>query len=805
MDLKGKAEHIRDMLGSHPPSEQRKILQDLLEAVPAPYIPSIDYTPDYLRVFRHLLFCALFPHEGNPRPPWNIGIDTRTKAWHWILAQLREEMSSDEWQHRACLPQIQTLARQALITWAECEYPLRISPRMLMQFGILLSSVSSLCMGLRGWDFFPPPNCTDLAKDYISAFYLNWEDDQRRMQRELVNLGATDSEQILGKQGEELARPSATGAIMPPLPSELREHHPHLWARSFEEETDHATIPSVTTPKRTRDARTPPPEFTGDNKRAHVTTFPALERHSQPDLEIQAPADIQMKASGPHPSEEASSSDANQTQVVVAAVQDEFTRQHQLGSSMETNVQYPDALPLDLAVRHCMYGWPPYDTLYGHPNDPNLLANGVFSEMPFASVDPKFVFIRDGKDPVLRALHEIQAQEVPPESFCMCNDKLQLETPLRGSSYRVWALPARNTCSRTHSWTIGVRVGNPPSGSLTYSVEKMEQTPPGMRKTNFREVIALLQASHQIGAPATQCTDANLGFAIYAYQSPSLVLPPGESHRHILMRVEGTASRGGSGPPLQKAKVGYCPCCSTISHIAVPPSYAAGPFDKDKCTSTTLWQSSGPWASRYLAAHQYYNLYQSLSTHWDWAASTLDLTAPNPLSLARLHETSSASDPSNATVHASQQSPPSMHARSPAQPTEVKPVVTLESTIPLPDASSLSSLRDLTKFMVDDDSPSRSVPRCSDGRNLSVNRPSNFPRGGHRLEPDQPAIAKETSDQSAIAKGNSAQPMCKKGKGELSSKGKGKNNDAWKGKPKSNVENTTTSGKYATHPYGKST
>ena len=502
-----------------------------------------------------------------------------------------------------------------------------------------------------------------------------------------------------------------------------------------------------------------------------------------------------MTAPCPHPYEEASSSDANRSQAVANAVQDEFVRRHQLGSPKGTDVQYPNALPLDLAVRHCMYGWPPYATLYGHPNDPTLLANGVFSEMPFTSVDPDFVFIRDGMDPVLRALHDIQAQEVPPESFCMCNAKLELETPLQGTDYRVWALPARNTCSRTHSWTIGVRVGNPPSGYLTYSVEKMEQTPPGMRKTNFREVIALLQASHQIGAPATQCTDANLGFAIYAYQSASLVLPPGDSHRHILMRVEGTASRGGSGPPLQRAKVGYCPCCSTISHIAVPPSYAAGTFDNDKCTSTTLWQSFGPWAPRYLAAHQYYNLYQSLSSHWDWAASTLDLTAPNPLSLARLHETSPASAPSKATVHASQQSTVSMHATSPAKPTEVKPVVTLESTIPPPDSSFSSSLRDLTKFLVDDDSPSRLMSRCSDGRNLSVNRPSNLPRGGHRLESDQPAIPKAKS----------AQPMCKKGKDAMSSKGKGKNADAWKGKSKPSVDSTTISGKHAMPPYGKST
>ena len=110
-----------------------------------------------------------------------------------------------------------------------------------------------------------------------------------------------------------------------------------------------------------------------------------------------------------------------------------------------------------------------------------------------------------------------------------------------------------------------------------------------MRKANFREALAFLQASRQIGVPATQNADANLGFAFYAYQSPSIAPPPGETHKHILLRVEGTASRGEFGQPTQRAKVGYCPCCSIITHIAVPPSYDAGLFVEEKCMSTSLW------------------------------------------------------------------------------------------------------------------------------------------------------------------------------------------------------------------------
>ena len=95
-----------------------------------------------------------------------------------------------------------------------------------------------------------------------------------------------------------------------------------------------------------------------------------------------------------------------------------------------------------------MFGWPEFDTLFGHPNDPTLLLHGVFAEIPFSHLNPTQVFIRDGNDPVVRALREVQAEEVPPESFRMCNGALGLDTPLLGSDYRVWALEKRNACSR---------------------------------------------------------------------------------------------------------------------------------------------------------------------------------------------------------------------------------------------------------------------------------------------------------------------------------------------------------------------
>ena len=86
--------------------------------------------------------------------------------------------------------------------------------------------------------------------------------------------------------------------------------------------------------------------------------------------------------------------------------------------------------------RSDIHGWPPFETLFGHPNDPTLLLSGVFAEMPFRHLGSE-VFIRDGTDPVLRALREVNAEEVPPGTCRMCNGALGMDLPLRDSDYRV--------------------------------------------------------------------------------------------------------------------------------------------------------------------------------------------------------------------------------------------------------------------------------------------------------------------------------------------------------------------------------
>ena len=97
---------------------------------------------------------------------------------------LRDVNGWDDWLHRACPPNILDIANRALVAWANCEYPLRFPPSMLIQFGVALSSLSFHCMHFWGWRLEPPPACSDLAREYIEAFLLNWEDDDRfRMKR----------------------------------------------------------------------------------------------------------------------------------------------------------------------------------------------------------------------------------------------------------------------------------------------------------------------------------------------------------------------------------------------------------------------------------------------------------------------------------------------------------------------------------------------------------------------------------------------------------------------------------------------
>ena len=150
---------------------------------------------------------------------------------------------------------------------------------------------------------------------------------------------------------------------------------------------------------------------------------------------------------------------------------------------------------------------------------------------------------------------------------------------------------------------------------------------------------------------------------------------------------------------------------------------------------TTLWQTGGPRAGRYLAAHQYWNYFGASSTQWDWAARSLDVPAPRPLLFSLVREKPSGTV-SETTTHYF--TPPAMLERPPRRAREG---FHSEPVMPKTPPNFPPSTRDLSEFIVEDNSPppnntpSRLAPRGWDGRNLSAAKQSNFERGGHRLSP----------------------------------------------------------------------
>ena len=128
---------------------------------------------------------------------------------------------------------------------------------------------------------------------------------------------------------------------------------------------------------------------------------------------------------------------------------------------------------------------------------------------------------------------------------------------------------------------MGVRLGPNASGKFSqHPLITLENTPPGIRLSSAWETLPFLSSYQQVGIPAAAYTDAQLGNAVYSYQAGEVAFKCGAEHS-ILWRIIGKHSRahqGESNPNriTQKAKVGFCPCCSLVSHVAVPRAYNMG-------------------------------------------------------------------------------------------------------------------------------------------------------------------------------------------------------------------------------------
>ena len=141
--------------------------------------------------------------------------------------------------------------------------------------------------------------------------------------------------------------------------------------QSAEKEPVPETIPSATTPKRHREEDDIPAEPLGDTKRVHVDAqVTVADQFFEPPLqdEFLAPEDIKIDPSvqpviaQPQPVETLATT-ITQLTIDIQSDNEEFINRYRIWSPSGTPAQNSELgdmtfgeLPLDLAVRHCMYG-----------------------------------------------------------------------------------------------------------------------------------------------------------------------------------------------------------------------------------------------------------------------------------------------------------------------------------------------------------------------------------------------------------------------------------------------------------------
>ena len=170
MDAGDTMQRILGLLVGSPNNEKRQLLKNAMEVIQSESnvasTPSLSVAEDYLRISRHLLRPALFPHCGRPLPPWNNGAPPRELAWEWIFSQINGPASSDSWIHRSYLPRIQPCLRHVISECAWCDYPLYLPPRLIAQFASAFTTISTLCVQLQNWGLVPPTPRADLVVEY---------------------------------------------------------------------------------------------------------------------------------------------------------------------------------------------------------------------------------------------------------------------------------------------------------------------------------------------------------------------------------------------------------------------------------------------------------------------------------------------------------------------------------------------------------------------------------------------------------------------------------------------------------------
>ena len=118
-----------------------------------------------------------------------------------------------------------------------------------------------------------------------------------------------------------------------------------------------------------------------------------------------------------------------------------------------------------------------------------------------------------------------------------------------------------------------MRVGHP--------LMSLSNTPLGISLSSPRETIPRLASSRQVGLPAVAASDAQLGRSVYTYQMGEVAFGMCGVDRHVLCTavIQHSRAHGETGSKTmvtQRAKVGFCPRCSSATHIAAPGAYPLG-------------------------------------------------------------------------------------------------------------------------------------------------------------------------------------------------------------------------------------
>ena len=113
----------------------------------------------------------------------------------------------------------------------------------------------------------------------------------------------------------------------------------------------------------------------------------------------------------------------------------------------------------------------------------------------------------------------------------------------------------------------------------------MQPPPPALRRVGVREIVDVLSTTGQVGNPSFMNTEASLRYPDIGYQRSGLVSTSFDLGRRAPVRLIGQASKGHTGlerEQARRAKVGYCPCGSTLAQVAVSPPSVLGPPDDPK-------------------------------------------------------------------------------------------------------------------------------------------------------------------------------------------------------------------------------